>query len=219
MRRMLLVGVLLSTVLLVPAFAQNATVKQVNGMVQLLAPGGAWANAAVGSVVTQGTVVSTGFNSTAVLDLGTSQIQVKPLTRLKLNELLRTRTTATTALFLTVGAVRADVANNLGITQKFKIESPVSTAAVRGTIFEFNGYSVSVDRGIVHFANIEGLGREVAVNQSSEITTAYVPASAEEFQAAATQVSINTNPNISTTTVPTAGATTATVTITISKPQ
>lgn len=175
-------------------FAQNATIKQMTGNVQLLAPGGSWVNATVGATVSPLTLVATGFNSSAVLDTGTSNIQVKQLTRMRLIELLRNNTSATTHVYLTVGAVHANVANNLGITQKFSIQSPVSTAAVRGTIFDFNGYTLTVDRGIVHFTSPEGLGRNVVVGQSSDINGPYVPGSAEAFEQARSQTPTNTNP-------------------------
>lgn len=219
MRRISLVGLLLFSVALLPLFGLNATVKQVTGRVQLLPPGGSWVDAEVGSLVTPGTVVSTGFGSTAVLDLGTSQVQVKQLTRLKLSELLRSQSTATTSLFLTVGAVKADVADNLGITQKFTVQSPVSTAAVRGTILGVSdgGYGGSCDRGTMHFSNSFGLGVLVGANESSELNGPYVPRSPQEFAAAASQVSIQTQ-DISLSTLPSAGAATQPVTITVTAP-
>lgn len=187
MRRILGISVLLMVALISPLFALNAVVKEVSGKVQLLAPGASWKDASIGSFITPGTVISTGFGSTAVLDLGTSQLQVKQLTRMRLDELLRTQTTATTALFLTVGHVRADVDTSLGVTQKFTLTSPVSTAAVRGTIFDFGPFSVTVERGVVRFTNEYDIGRDVAQGQSSEWNGAYVPGSAEAFlQARAT---------------------------------
>lgn len=193
MRRILGISALLIIVIMIPAFAQNAVVKEVTGKVQLLAPGGSWTNAAAGNLVTQGTVISTGFGSSAVLDLGTSQVQVKQLTRMRLDELLRTQTSATTSLFLTVGEVHANVDNSLSITQKFTLKSPVSTAAVRGTIFDFGPYRLRVDRGLVHFSNEHGIGREVAVGETSEWNGPYVPGSAEEFAQAQASTKTSTN--------------------------
>lgn len=190
MRRFIGITTLLLIALTAQVFAQNAVVKELTGQVQLLAPGGSWANATVGSVISQGTVVSTGFGSTAVLDLGTSQLQVRQLTRMRLDELVRTQSTATTSLFLTVGQVRANVDNTTSLTQKFTLKSPVSTAAVRGTIFDFGPFSVTVERGVVSFSNEYGFGRDVAVGETSEWNGPYVPGSAEEFAKA----SSTTNP-------------------------
>jgi len=216
MRKIVLVSIILLVVALAPAFSQNATITQITGKVQLLAPGGSWVDAKVGAVVSPLTVVATGFNSTAVLNLGTSQLQVKQLTRMRVIELLRNQSSATTALFLTVGAVHANVDNNLGITQKYSIQSPVSTAAVRGTIFDFDGYSCTVDRGIVHFSTPAGFGREITVGQTSVLTSPYVPGSAEEFEQAQSQTKVNTNPTGGgTTNLPGIGITTGSVTVTI----
>jgi len=215
MKRVALLSAIFLTVVFLPVFGQNATVTQITGKVQLLSPGGQWVDAARGSVVTPGTVVSTGFSSTAVLDLGTSQLQVRQLTRMKLEELVRSQGTVTTSLFLTVGAVHANVANNLGVTQKFTIQSPISTAAVRGTIFDFDGFTVTVDRGVVHFSNIDNLGREVAANQSSSLDGPYVPGSAEEFQMANSNVSGNTNPGGGGTPTGPAGGGSGSITVTI----
>lgn len=216
MKRTALVSALLLSMAILPVFGQNATVTSITGKVQLLAAGGTWTNASVGSVVTQGTVVSTGFNSSAVLDLGTSQLQVKQLTRMKLDELIRREGSVTTSLFLTVGAVHADVANNLGVTQNFTIQSPISTAAVRGTIFDFDGFTVSVDRGVVHFSNISGLGRNVAEGQGSRLNGPYVPGSAEQFEMAQSEVSPLTSPSgEGVPNAPNAGAATGSVTVTV----
>ncbi len=193
MRKFLGIIALLFIALAMPAFAQNAIVKEVTGKVQLLPPGGSWSNASVGSVITQGTVVSTGFGSSAVLDLGTSQIQVKQLTRMKLDELVRTQTTATTSLFLTVGQVHANVDNKLAVTQKFTLKSPVSTAAVRGTIFDFGPFRLRVDRGLVHYSNEYGIGRLVSVGETSEWNGPYVPGSAEDFAKAQASTNPSTN--------------------------
>lgn len=221
MRRTLILGTLLLLVTLVSAFAENATVTQISGKVQLLAPGGNWENAHVGSSVSPLTVVATGFGSSCVLNLGTSHIQVQALTRMRLLELLRNKSTATTSVYLTVGAVHANVADNLGITQKFRIQSPVSTASVRGTIFDFTGYSLTVDRGIVHYTTPEGFGRNITVGQSSTLSNPYVPGSAESFQQAEAQTSTNTNTNsgggggTSTATTPGSGATAGAIVVTI----
>lgn len=191
MKRAVFASLVFFAVALTPLFALDARVTGVTGKVQLRAPGAGWVNARIGSLVTPGTVVATGFNSTAVLNLGTSHLQVKQLTRLTLRKLLRTHSTATTSLYLTVGEVHANVADNLGITQKFKIQSPVSTAAVRGTIFTFNAFSVTVHRGVVDFSTNNHLRRLVAKGQTSTLRGSNVPQSASvvEQQSNGVQVS------------------------------
>lgn len=193
MRRVFGISALMMIALITPAFTQNAVVTEVTGKVQLLPPGGSWTNADVGSTVTRGTVVSTGFGASAVLDLGTSRVRVKQLTRMRLDKLLRTQSSATTSLFLTVGQVHANVDNSLAVTQKFILKSPVSTAAVRGTIFDFGPFRLTVDRGLVRFSNEYGIGREVSVGETSEWNGPYVPGSAEEFAKAQANINPSTN--------------------------
>jgi len=168
----------------VPLFAQQtAVIKQLTGRVQLKAAGAEWVNAAPGAAVGRGTIISTGFNSTAVLDLGTSQIQVRPLTRMRLDELLRKENNVTTTVFLTVGEVHASVERLPSLTQSFKLESPVSTAAVRGTQFTFAGNWVETQEGIVRFSSSSGLGRDVSRGEGSELSGFNLPLAPADFRA------------------------------------
>ncbi len=168
----------------VPLFAQqSAVIKELTGKVQLKNPDGQWVSATPGAAVGPGTIVSTGFNSTAVLDLGTSQIQVRPLTRMRLDELLRKANNVTTTVFLTVGEVHASVDRLPGLTQAFKLESPVSTAAVRGTQFTFAGDWVATHEGVVEFLNSLGLGRDVAEGEGSELSGLALPMSPGDYKA------------------------------------
>jgi len=160
----------------VPLFAQQtAVITNIVGKVQLKAQGSDWVNATAGATVGTGTFVSTGFNSSAVLDLGTSQIQVKQLTRMRLDDLLRSGNNATTSLFLAVGQVHANVDNSAGLVQNFTLNSPVSTAAVRGTIFDFDGVHVVVERGVVQFFNQLLQSRSVAAGESSTLNGLSLP--------------------------------------------
>lgn len=195
------VVVLLLALVGMPLFAQeSAVLKQFTGKVQLKAQGADWVDATAGAVVSKGTFISTGFNSTAVLDLGTSQVQVKQLTRMRLDELLRNANAVTTSLFLTVGSVRANVDNTAGLTQNFKLTSPVSTAAVRGTEFDYDGAAVSVIHGIVAFSNALALSVNVSGGQASQLQGNGAPASVEVAQAQAAIV-------VPQTTAPSSGVT------------
>jgi hypothetical protein len=142
------------------AFAQSqARVRTVTGKVEILGAQQAWVPVKAGMNLGLGTTISTGFNSTAVLELGSSVLQVKPLTRLRLNELVARQGTVTTDLFLQVGKIRAEVKSAEGLAQDFKVKSPVSTAAVRGTGFEYDGYDLYVFEGTVTYSNLTGQSR------------------------------------------------------------
>jgi hypothetical protein len=141
-------------------FAQNSgVIKEMRGKVEVQAPGGSWRSASIGMTVSQGTTISTGFNSTVLIDLGNSILDVKPLTRLRLEELLEKEGTIQTELFLKVGKVRAEVKSASGLRQDFKLRSPVSTAAVRGTKLDYDGFDVVVFDGDVLYLTLLGQRR------------------------------------------------------------
>ena len=140
----------------------------------------AWVPVKAGMSLGLGTTISTGFNSTAVLELGSSVLQVKPLTRLRLNELVAREGTVTTDLFLQVGKIRAEVKSAEGLAQDFKVKSPVSTAAVRGTGFEYDGYELYVFEGTVTYTNLTGQSRSYAPGEQGGSDGYDTPSDAEE---------------------------------------
>lgn len=146
----------------IPLFADNAVVKEVNGRVEIQKPGGRWQSVSAGDELPTGASISTGFGSSAVIDVGASTLTVDALTRMKLEELMESQGAQTTGLFLRVGKVKAEVKRDTGLSHDFRLRSPSSTAAVRGTVFTFDGKSITVDRGLVAMisASIE---REILV--------------------------------------------------------
>ena len=145
--------ILLIMLITIPIFAQSATVQRVSGKVELMKSGGNWAAVAAGDSFPIGATISTGFRSSAVLLVADSEITVLPLTRMAIDDLIETQTTVTTNLNLRTGKVRALVRTTEGKTADFKLRSPVSTAAVRGTEFLFDGYRLEVIEGVVQFFN------------------------------------------------------------------
>jgi hypothetical protein len=183
---MIIVLVLTAPVL----FAQTqAVVKQLSGKVEVKGPGAtAWVSAKVGQQLAKGSFISTGFNSTAVLALGASVLSVKPLTRMKLEELIAREGTVSTSLFLQVGKLNASVKSAEGLKQDFTVKSPVSTAAVRGTDFEFDGLTVRVINGLVYFSNNLGQSRGVTQGEQSSTTGAAPPTGGDQENQDATAV-------------------------------
>lgn len=149
------------------AFAQlNTVVKAVSGKVEVKAPLKGWEPAQVGMVVPKGSFISTGFKSTTQLEMGSSEVFVKQLTRMSVEELVMKEGTQATGLNLRVGKVSAQVKTTAGLKHDFKLRSPVSTAAVRGTEFEYDGWRLFVEDGQVVL--IDPLGRERLVIQGEE---------------------------------------------------
>lgn len=143
------------TILLLLSFASlfgSATVKDITGKAKVKFSGDLeWRNLSVGQKLENNTLISTGFNSQVILDLGNSTLEILPLTRMTISELSETQDTVKTSLFLQGGKIKADVGKIEGKENDFFIKSPVATASVRGTAFEFTGNSLTVFRGEVSF--------------------------------------------------------------------
>jgi len=182
--------------LLTPAVvpADEAAVLEYVGKVEIKEPGGSWTAVEKGMSFSQGSTVSTGFNSSVRLDLGASELRIKALTRMTIRELVEKEGTVTTDLYLRVGKVQAKVKPAVGLSHDFKLTSPVSTAAVRGTTFSYDGVTVEVSEGTVVLFNTVGQSRSVAPGESGQAAGSAPPQSGEETLAAATEVTTSTSP-------------------------
>jgi hypothetical protein len=130
----------------------DAVIKDFVGKVQVrFGDSTGWVPAEIGQNIPNDTVVSTGFNSKLILDLGNSTLEILPLTRMKLEEIKESQDTISTSLFLQGGKIKADVGKVEGKTNDFTVKSPVATASVRGTSFEFAGKTLKVSSGSVSF--------------------------------------------------------------------
>lgn len=177
-------------------WSQEAVFQQIEGRVEYRASeSDPWQAAAVGDVIPQGGGISTGFNSNAVIALGTdSVVTAKALTRLTLTELLAQEDTVNTDLFLDVGRLRAEVNSSEGVTHDFKIRSTQSTASVRGTIIEGDGEAWATVRGEMAVSN--SLGQQVTVTkgQSTVVSSQSPPAAPQKAKDQAVQVVTSTKP-------------------------
>ena len=164
--------ILFIIVLASPVYSADLiTIAKVNGKVEIKEPGGSWTKASEGTVIPEGSTISTGFNSFAELDLsGSSTIYVKPLTRMALDKLAITGNKVNTKLNLKLGRIKADVKTSKGLKHDFTLKTPVSTAAVRGTIFEAgsNG-NLSVITGKIQQSNKIGQKTTVPGGNSSSV--------------------------------------------------
>ncbi len=170
----------------------TAEVKSISGKVEIKVPGGRWKKAFPGMKIKKGDYVSTGFNSEAVLVLGNSQVIVKQLTRMELEKLVRKKGTVHTGLNLRVGMVRAKVRTSKGLKQDFRLRSPISTAAVRGTEFDYDGRNLTVYKGTVAFTNSLGQMRLVPAGSASKITGGALPKTGEQLAMLKTIVTFST---------------------------
>jgi hypothetical protein len=118
---------------------------------------------------------------------------VLALTRLTVLELLQTNTGVTTTLNLDTGKVRAEVKSAPGQTADFKLRSPVSTAAVRGTDFYFDGFRLQVLQGVVEFFNRLGESQYISAGNGSQTDGQTPPSTAEDDRAGNALVSTDTD--------------------------
>ena len=140
------------------AFAQNGIIRELSGEVELRQAGSVeFVPAAVGSEVAPDTIVSTGFRSNAIIEIGSATLTVRPLTRLSLTEIRAAAGAESTSVNLQAGRVRVDVRPPAGTTAGFTIQSPSATASVRGTSFEVDARSVRVIEGTVSFRGAAGV--------------------------------------------------------------
>lgn len=150
MRKLVAMIVFLSVAMASMADVQ-AVLTRIKGKVEIKPEKGSWAAAREGMKVNILTTISTGFDASAVLVMDKNEIVVHPLTRMTVDKLLESQGTVSTSVYLRVGSVRASVKSAENVKQDFKVQSPYSTASVRGTVFETDGIQLSTIEGSVAF--------------------------------------------------------------------
>jgi hypothetical protein len=166
--KMALIAVLLVTAGTIWAQSPRAVIRELLGTVEIRFPGSPeWSAAAVGQELERETLVSTGFRSEAVLDLGNSILRVRPLSRLSLGELVAAAEGDRIEVQLRAGRIRADVNAPAAGKVNFTVRSPVATASVRGTVFDFDTLNLRVAEGTVSFSGADSTAVYVAAGQSS----------------------------------------------------
>jgi hypothetical protein len=158
-----------------PGFSQTLEARfiEVRGVVEIREQeSGAspeWKAAATGDLIGNNTLVSTGLKSSALVSLGASRLEVRPLTMLTLQEIIQRDNTEETILYLRTGRVRAVVNPPAGQSVDFTVSSPIVTASVRGTSFEFDGRQLWVDDGRVLLTSPNGQKVYVSGTQRSYV--------------------------------------------------
>jgi hypothetical protein len=155
------------------AFGQAAlgSVKSVSGKVELMGPGGSWASAKPGDQIVKGMVVSVGFKSAAVISTPDALITVKALTRLTIEDIVKTQGGTKTDLYLSAGRVKTEVKPEAGQKSDFRVRSPTATASVRGTGFSFDGVNLAVFHGLVKLSSASGRSRLVGRGYAAFVTS------------------------------------------------
>jgi hypothetical protein len=164
MKKVSVIIVLLTVMGSLCAQEKQAEILEAHGTVELQDGASAeWRAAAPGDTLEKHTVISTGFRSTALISLGDSFLSIRPLTRLALEELVQKDNVEETRLYLRTGRVRAEVKSPEGVRADFTVRSPIATASVRGTSFEFDTLHLYVNEGLVRMES--GSGQVVYVDE------------------------------------------------------
>jgi hypothetical protein len=146
----------------------RAYIRDIRGTVEIKAPGSSvWQAAKPGQALESETMVSTGFQSAALIAIGESTIQAQPLTRLSLGELQAAAGTERIDIHLRAGRIRAEVEAPAAGGVDFTVRSARATASVRGTLFDFDTRNLRVTEGTVSFSGADGIVVYVAAGQSS----------------------------------------------------
>jgi hypothetical protein len=177
MKRNLCVSVFALTAILFAVSAQAAIqVVSTKGEAAFLS-GTQWKPLVKGQTIAEGTKLSTGINSSAVLNIDGSIVTMKPLTSIKIYRNSVNQSTKETSLGLQYGTVQAKVDKVSKVRTKFNITTPVATSSVRGTeeIVSFgptSGMKVDVVEGTIQAHNTQGASNAISGRQSFALSDA-----------------------------------------------
>jgi len=144
------------------SYSQTGIIRELTGDVTLKPAGSSvFIPAKTGNEVAQNTIVSTGFKSTAIIEVGSTLITVQPLTRLSLAEIRSSQNTENLNVNLQAGRIRVDVKPPAGTRANTTVQTPSATASVRGTVFEMNTLNLDVIEGAVNWKSLNGLSSNV----------------------------------------------------------
>jgi hypothetical protein len=170
------------TCLLITAslFATSGEVIAIKGKVEVQKDG-QWKLAQKGEMLDSGVLVSTGFKSELTLKVDGSTIIVQPLTRLRLDEIVKKGDVLSSKVYLDMGSIKANVKAAETKKVSFTVRTPVATASVRGTSGEisYNGI-LNGETGIWDYINQSGdivkvfAGDTVSIDNFGNITPAQI---------------------------------------------
>jgi len=167
-------------------FAQNGTIKQVSGTVELKRTGEtAYVPAKAGDTVSGNTVISTGLKSYAQIEIGGAVINVRPVTRLTLTEISASGNEESLQVNLRTGSMQVAVTPPAGGRASVSVRSPNATASVRGTGFYFDARNLHVTQGTVLFRGNRGYTIQAEAGTTTVVEwneTASAPQSTTDYR-------------------------------------
>lgn len=142
------------------AHALDAKVTSVTGKAEYQKAGSdTWTAIQQNDVLSEGTIISTGFNSYVTLNLDGNICTMEPLTRMSIEQISKkdivqngkNKTVTKTAVFIDTGKASFKVNSTDKKLNDFKVHSPAATASVRGTEYsvDSNSGTVETSHGLV----------------------------------------------------------------------
>ena len=151
-----------------PQTAESGIIIELSGTVELKSSEAApFTPANVSDQVWDDTVISTGFRSNALIEVGSIQILVRPLTRLTFTEIRTSVGIESLNVNLQAGRLRVDINPPAGTRASLDVVSPMAAASIRGTSFEFDTRNLIVSSGEVSFRGSAGLSVTVSAGFNS----------------------------------------------------
>jgi len=145
----------------------EVVIKRIEGDVEVQIDGGEYRKAKVGDKLHMGDYIATGFESTCtVIFEKVAEMDIKEMTNFAIAQFYVQGNLAKTAISLRMGEVTTHVYTGKESRASFEIESPTSTAGVRGTKFKVRYNEQS---GISEYFVYEGL-LEVTDNNEQKLT-------------------------------------------------
>ena len=165
--KLMVLVIVVAAIAAAPVLA-DVVVDRSSGVVQYRLPNDSqWRALEAGLQVPEGTTVISGADGAASLTAGNSTITVAPLSRVVLDTVSISPTREVAELDMPYGRVQAQVRRGRNRGMDFRVYTPVSTAAVRGTEFIFDGRSLEVTEGDVAYSNLSGQNHSVRAGQVS----------------------------------------------------
>jgi len=167
-------ALIIAAFMLMPAFSA-ITVDSVNGKAALKETG-SWMNLAPGQNIPVGAKISTGANSSVVLNVDGSTVTIRQLSMVRVNHNLVAGGESSTNLGLKYGAVNAKVKKIQALRTRFKISTPIATSSVRGTEEEVSfgpqsGMIIQVLQGAIGTENLSGIGNIIKGDLKFQLKT------------------------------------------------
>ncbi len=169
MKKKCIVIAILFTCCLSSLLAFDAKITAVKGKVEIKQGNGTWFAAKTGGTIKKGSMISTGFKSELTLKIDGSVIVVRPLTRLKIEDIAKKEEAVSSEVFVNMGSIKANIKPASTKKVKFKVKTPVATASVRGTsgIISANGKLIGLTGTWAYSNNI---GQESDVKAGTVIS-------------------------------------------------